>query len=93
MLGPHADQVERRLGTGERWGVTLDYLRASDDESEDSMLARLTTELGGDLLVLRSDVLRSPVVDRFLAAATTCPGTSAWAAIGGRSRRPGADPA
>jgi len=83
VLGPHADQVEQLLGTGERWGVALDYLRASAHESDGSILARLTTELGGDLLVLRSDVLRSPVVDRFLAAATARPGTSAWAAIGG----------
>ncbi len=83
VLGPHADQVEQLLGTGERWGVALDYLRAPDHEPDGSILARLTTELGGDLLVLRSDVLRSPVVDRFLAAATARPGTSAWAAIGG----------
>ena len=83
VLGPHADQVERLLGTGERWGVALEYLRPLDEESEDAMLARLVTELGRDLLVLRSDVLRSPVVDRFLAAATARPDTSAWAAIGG----------
>ena len=41
------------------------------------------SDLGGDLLVLRADVLRSAVVDRFLTAAAARPGTSAWAAIGG----------
>ena len=83
VLGPHAGQVEQLLGTGERWGVALDYLRASEGESEDTMLARLAIEHGMDLLVLRSDVLRSPMVDRFLAAAAAQPESSAWAAIGG----------
>ena len=83
VLGPHADQVEELLGTGERWGIALDYLRVPSDESEGAILARLGSDLGGDLLVLRGDVLRGPVVDRFLAAAAARPESSAWAAIGG----------
>ena len=83
VLGPHADQVADQLGTGERWGVALDYLRVPSDEADGAILARLGSDLGGDLLVLRADVLRSAVVDRFLTAATARPGTSAWAAIGG----------
>jgi type II secretory ATPase GspE/PulE/Tfp pilus assembly ATPase PilB-like protein len=83
VLGPHAEQVEERLGTGERWGVALDYLRVPSDESDGAILARLGSDLAGDLLVLRADVLRSPVVDRFLTATAARPGTSAWAAIGG----------
>jgi type II secretory ATPase GspE/PulE/Tfp pilus assembly ATPase PilB-like protein len=83
VLGPHAEQVERLLGTGERWGIALDFLRVPADEPEGAILARLGTELNGDILVIRCDVLRSPVVDRFLAAARARPGTSLWAAIGG----------
>ena len=83
VLGPHADQVAGLLGTGERWGIALDYLRVPSDEADGAILARLASDLGGDLLVLRADVLRSPVVDRFLSATAARPGTSAWAAIGG----------
>jgi type II secretory ATPase GspE/PulE/Tfp pilus assembly ATPase PilB-like protein len=83
VLGPHAEQVERLLGTGERWGLALDYLRVPADEPEGAILSRLRAELDGDLLVLRCDVLRSPMVDRFLTAARARPGRSAWAAIGG----------
>lgn len=83
VLGAHAEQVERLLGTGERWGIALDFLRVPADEPEGAILARLGTELNGDVLVIRCDVLRSPVVDRFLAAARARPGTSLWAAIGG----------
>ena len=83
VLGPHADQVADLLGTGARWGVALDYLRVPGDEADGAILARLGSDLGGDLLVLRADVLRSAVVDRFLTAAAARPGTSAWAAIGG----------
>jgi type II secretory ATPase GspE/PulE/Tfp pilus assembly ATPase PilB-like protein len=83
VLGPHAAQVEELLGTGERWGIALDYLRVPSDEPDGAILARLGGDLGSDLLVLRADVLRSPLVDRFLAAAAARPDTSAWAAIGG----------
>jgi type II secretory ATPase GspE/PulE/Tfp pilus assembly ATPase PilB-like protein len=83
VLGPHAEQVERLIGTGERWGIALDFLRVPADEPEGAILARLGTELNGDVLVIRCDVLRSPVVDRFLAAARARPGKSSWAAIGG----------
>ena len=83
VLGPHAEQVERVFGTGERWGLALDYLRVPEGEQDGAILARLGAGLGADLLVLRCDVLRSPMVDRFLAAARARPGTSAWAAIEG----------
>jgi type II secretory ATPase GspE/PulE/Tfp pilus assembly ATPase PilB-like protein len=83
VLGPHAEQFERLFGTGERWGVALEYLRVPPDESDGAILARLGAVLRGDLLVLRCDVLRSPVVDRFLGAARARPGASAWAAIEG----------
>lgn len=83
VLGSHAEQFERVFGTGERWGVALDYLRVPAGESDGAILARLGADLGGDLLVLRCDVLRSPMVDRFLDAARARPGTSAWAAIEG----------
>ncbi len=82
VLGAHADRVADVLGTGERWGVALDYLRVPSDEADGAILARLGSDLG-DLLVLRAEVLRSAVVDRFLTAAAARPGTSAWAAIGG----------
>ena len=83
VLGPFGDQVEDLLGTGERWGIAFDYLRVPSDEADGAILARLGSDLGGDLLVLRANVLRSPMVDRFLTAAAARPGTSAWAAIAG----------
>ena len=83
VLGPHAEQFEHLFGTGERWGIALDYLRVPSGESDCAILARLGAELRGDLLVLRCNVLRSPVVDRFLGAARARPGASAWAAIEG----------
>jgi type II secretory ATPase GspE/PulE/Tfp pilus assembly ATPase PilB-like protein len=83
VLGPHAEQFERVFGTGERWGVALDYLRVPAGESDGAILARVGAELGGDLLVIRCDVLRSPMVDRFLAAARSRAGASSWAAIEG----------
>ncbi|HKZ07796.1 MAG TPA: ATPase, T2SS/T4P/T4SS family [Methylomirabilota bacterium] len=82
-VGPHAEQVEAFLGTGDRWGVALDYVRVRPREVDGVLLARLGAELRRDLMVVRGDVVRSSVVDRFLTAASGRPGTSAWAAIGG----------
>ena len=70
-------------GDGRAVGDRARLLRVPADEPEGAILARLGTELNGDVLVIRCDVLRSPVVDRFLAAARARPGTSLWAAIGG----------
>jgi type II secretory ATPase GspE/PulE/Tfp pilus assembly ATPase PilB-like protein len=83
VVGPYADRVKALLGTGERWGVTLDYLCVAPQEADEAILARLRGELRRDLLVVRGDMVRSPVMDRFVTAAAARPATSAWAAVGG----------
>ena len=83
VLGSRGASIEHFLGTGERWGINLDYLRVGEDDDDTSVLARLRTGLEGDLLVVRPDVLRGPhVVGAFLAAAPR--ERSCWAEIGGR---------
>lgn len=83
VISPHADAVERALGDGTRWGLRLDYALTRGDETPDAVLARLRRRVRGDLLVLRGDMLRTPVVAEFLAGAAAVPGPCVAATIGG----------
>jgi hypothetical protein len=83
VVGPHAEQVERFLGTGERWGLALDMVLTRGDETEDEILSRLAIGRAEPLLAIRADRLRSPVVDTVLAADASGPGTGRWVSMGG----------
>jgi NDP-sugar pyrophosphorylase family protein len=69
VLSEHADRVEALLGGGERWGARFRVVLSRGDEAPSALWPRIS--LGGDapLLVLRGDLLRSPVVAEFLALA------------------------
>ncbi len=83
VLSPHADQVEKTLGNGERWGMQLDYLLTRGDASPVDVVKRLKKDLGKEFLAIRGDMLRSEVVKEFLEKARDKTGDAIFAYIAG----------
>jgi len=70
VAAAHGEQVgATTLGEGERWGVNVRYVLSRGEETPSVVWSRLNLALDQAVLVLRGDVLRSPTVTGFLAAA------------------------
>lgn len=79
----HVAQINTELGTGARWGVRLEYVPVSGTESSDNIVDHLKGRLGDDFLVVRGDILRTPIISRFLTQASTAAAPATTATIGG----------
>jgi hypothetical protein len=85
VVSAFAEEVERVLGDGSRWGMKLDFVLSPGDESSASLASRLGGRFPGEILAVRGDVLRSPLLPAFLARAAGREGESAlFATAGGR---------
>ena len=73
VVSAFAEEVERALGDGSRWGLRLEFDLSTGDESPESLAARVGGRFTGPLLAVRGDVLRSPLVAAFLARAAERP--------------------
>lgn len=72
-------QVETsRLGDGQRWGVSIRHVLSRGEEAPSAVWSRLSLPAGEATLVLRGDLLRSPVIGRFLEAAQNQAGCFAF---------------
>ncbi|NCA71675.1 MAG: NDP-sugar synthase, partial [Sphingobacteriia bacterium] len=69
------------LGDGRRWGMHIRYVLSRGEESPASLWPRLNRPTTEATLVLRGDLLRSPVIGAFLHQAQNQSGClAAWAA-------------
>lgn len=66
VIGPRADEIEKRFGKGIRWGIALEYVRRGEEETPGDVLRRLEHRLDGETLVLRGDVGAHAAVKEFL---------------------------
>ena len=67
IVTAHSDQLgASTLGEGERWGCTIRYVLSRGEEPPFEVWTRLKLDDQEPLLVLRGDVLRSPVLSEFL---------------------------
>ncbi len=73
VVSPFAEQVEKTLGDGARWGMQFTYATAGRHENEnpEDLIWRLGERIGEDLLVVRSEILRTPIVAEFIARAAS----------------------
>ncbi len=55
VVGPRGSEIEKRFGKGIRWGIALEYVRRSEDETTGAVLRRLEHRLDGETFVLRGD--------------------------------------
>ncbi len=77
------DAVEAALGDGARWGMRFEYVPASATESTGSTVARLRERLGDEYLLVRGEVLRTPIIAEFLDRCRFIEARSVVATIGG----------
>ena len=73
VVSSFAEQVEKTLGDGARWGMQFTYFTAGGNENEnpDDLIRRLGRRIGEDLLVVRSEILRTPIIAEFIARAAS----------------------
>lgn len=83
VVSPDARAVEETLGNGARWGMHFDYVRATSGESEDCIVERIRSRLSDEYLLVRGDMLRTPIITEFLTRARSFQARSVIATIGG----------
>lgn len=71
VVSPHAEAVKAAFGSGERWGMRLTYSTSRGEESPSQVLAGLQNPPSVPFLILRGDVVRSGLINSFLAQAET----------------------
>jgi mannose-1-phosphate guanylyltransferase / phosphomannomutase len=77
------DAVEAELGDGTRWGMRFEYVSATPEESEKSTVERIMDRLGDEYLLVRAEILRTPVIDEFVERSRSLGTRSSVATIGG----------
>ncbi len=80
---PFSEELKRTLGSGERWGVTIEYVLTRGGENPGDVLSRLGGRLLAPFLVLRGDILINPFLGAFLEKAQHVPGDLVTAIAGG----------
>jgi len=76
VLPPGGEAARQVLGTGERWGVRLNYALSLGEEAPTEFLQR--QRLDAEILALRGDVLHVATVKPFLEMAGTLPDTAVY---------------
>lgn len=83
VASAHGEQTgASTLGDGRRWGASIRYVLSRGEETPSAVWSRLNLADADAVLVLRGDVLRSPVTQAFLDQAASASGTSAVCALG-----------
>jgi len=83
VVSPFAEHVEKVLGDGVRWGMQFKYVTSRRDECSDDLIRRLDARLSEDLLVVRGDTLRTPIIAEFIALAASSEAAEVAVTIGG----------
>jgi mannose-1-phosphate guanylyltransferase / phosphomannomutase len=83
VASAHADLVERKLGDGARWGMRLEYVLARPDETPERIVRKVSGQLREQFLMMRGDVLRTPLLQDFLNLARAHGNLPAEAVYGG----------
>lgn len=86
IVSTFGDQLRSALGGGERWGLELNYLLATGWETIEVLLHKAGRQSDEEWLVVRGDVLRTPMLESFLEGAPAKPEAPVLAAqVEGRS--------
>jgi mannose-1-phosphate guanylyltransferase/phosphomannomutase len=82
VASAHGEQASVSiLGDGQRWGATIRYVLSRGEEAPSAVWPRLSLGDVEAVLVLRGDVLRSPLTTEFLEQAQSESGTSAFCGV------------
>jgi len=83
IVSRDASAVAAALGDGARWGLRLEYVFAGSGESDESTVQRIRPRLGDEYLLVRSEMLRTPIIAEFVERARALAAQSVTATIQG----------
>jgi hypothetical protein len=85
VVSPFADEIQRVIGDGTRWGLRLTYTLTRGEEDPTAVVDRLGTRLDGSIVALRGDLILGFDVPAWISVARTTPGDAVWADADGVS--------
>lgn len=86
VVSPFADEVQRTIGDGARWGLRLTYTLTRGEEDPTTVIGRLGKRLEGPFIALRGDMIHGLDVAGWIADALAVEHTGdVWAMADGRS--------
>lgn len=68
-VGPFGEQLRAHLGDGRNFGLSLDFWPSPGEVEIALLLSQLPKSPDKSTLIVRGDMLRSPILDKFLEAA------------------------
>jgi mannose-1-phosphate guanylyltransferase / phosphomannomutase len=71
VVSGFADHVERTLGDGARWGMHFHYVTVRGNDCPDALIRQHCDGSGKGLLIVRGEMLRTPIIAEFLARAAS----------------------
>ena len=83
IVSPGAAAVKPALGDGARWGMRFTYEHAVAGESDDRIVDRIREKLGEEFLLVRGEIMRTPIVAEFVERARLLRTQQVIATIGG----------
>jgi mannose-1-phosphate guanylyltransferase/phosphomannomutase len=66
VVSSHAHAVKTELGDGSRWGMRFEYAFATAGEADEDTIERLRVRLGDECLLVRGEMLRTPIITEFI---------------------------
>jgi NDP-sugar pyrophosphorylase family protein len=85
VVSPFADEVQRIIGEGTRWGLRLTYTLTRGEEDPTVVVDRLGRRLDGPFVALRGDLIHGFDVAAWISAAAATAGDHVWAEANGVS--------
>lgn len=85
VVSPFADEVQRVIGDGARWGLRLTYTLSRGEEDPTAVAARLGTRLDEAFVALRGDLVLGFDLAAWLAQAEALAALRVWAQTGATS--------
>lgn len=84
VVSHHADLIKSTLGSGSRWGLTIEYALSRGEERPAGVLQHLEARAADSILLLRGDILRSPCLTAFLQKLMQQPLNARELVLGGK---------
>ncbi len=66
VISTDAHKIESLLGNGTRWGIDIEYILSKGEELPSQVIRLCGERLSTPYLMVRGDMLRSPVINEFL---------------------------
>lgn len=84
VISAQAREIESLLGNGARWGMQIEYVLSRGEQKPSVTLSRIGRQLCAPYLLLRGDILRSPILRDFMVNAPSQGSDAIHAGIQGR---------